>query len=150
LLTTHRDPAARHFDIFRDTSAAIAIAGNLSGRILSEMPDRWPETIRALMIHAAEWTPLMRQRFEAAASEQQKLSLLRKYGYGVPDYSRAVFSAANDLTLIAEDELQPFWKDPNNGNIKTRDMNLHQLPWPRTELEQFGASDSASAPSFLI
>jgi hypothetical protein len=136
ILTTYRDPTTRHFDIFRDTSAATALAANLAGKILAAMPQRWPETIRAMMIHSAEWTPLMRQQFDAAPSEQRKRALLRKYGYGVPSYERAVLSAANDLTLIAEDELQPFWKE--GGALKTRHMNLHDFPWPRTELEQLG------------
>ena len=139
ILTTYRDPTTRHFDIFRDTSAATAIAGNLAGKILAAAPQRWPETIRALMVHSAEWTTVMRQQFDAATSEQQKRTLLRKYGYGVPNYERAILSAANDLTLIAEDELQPFWKD--GSRIKTRHMNLHQFPWPRTELEQLGETE---------
>ena len=50
----------------------------------------------------------MKQQFDATGSEQQKRVLLRKYGYGVPDYYRAVLSAANDLTLIAEDAFSPF------------------------------------------
>lgn len=133
VLTTYRDPGRKHFDVFRDTSAATAMAGHLAGRILAAHPGRWLETIRALMIHSAEWTPVMRRQFDAASSEQEKRSLLRKYGYGVPSYERAAVSAANDLTLIAEDELEPFWKD--GSAIKTRDMNLHKLPWPRTELE---------------
>ncbi len=139
LLTTYRDPTTRHFDIFRDTSAATALGANLAGKIIAAMPQRWPETIRALMIHSAEWTPAMKQRFDAAGSEQQKRVLLRKYGYGVPDYYRAVLSAANDLTLIAEDSFQPFQKD--GSAIKTRHMNLHQFPWPRTELEQLGETE---------
>jgi hypothetical protein len=141
LLTTYRDPTLRHFDIFRDTSAATAMAGHLAGRILAAMPQRWPETIRALMIHSAEWTPAMRPQFDAAVSEQQKRSLLRKYGYGVPSYERAVLSAANDLTLIAEDEVEPFWKDA--GTIKTRHMNFHDFPWPRTQLEELGETEVA-------
>jgi Subtilase family len=136
LLTTYRDPTTRHFDIFRDTSAATAMAANLAGRIWAAMPERWPETIRAMMVHSAEWTPVMRQQFDAAISEQQKRALLRKYGYGVPSYERAVLSAANDLTLIAEDDLLPFYKE--TGRIKTHHMNLHEFPWPRTELEQLG------------
>jgi hypothetical protein len=136
ILTTYRDPTTRHFDIFRDTSAATAIAGNLAGKLLTAVPERWPETIRALMIHSSEWTPVMRAQLDAATSEQQKRIVLRKYGYGVPSYDRAVLSAANDLTLIVEDELQPFFKD--GAVIKTRHMNLHRLPWPRTELEQLG------------
>jgi hypothetical protein len=139
ILTTYHDPATRHFDIFRDTSAATAMAGNLTGRILAAMPERWPETIRAMLIHSAEWTPIIKQQFETAISEQQKRMLLRKYGYGVPSYERAVLSAANDLTLIAEDELQPFRKE--GGSVKTREMNLHQFPWPQTELEQLGETE---------
>ncbi len=139
LLTTYREPTTRHFDIFRDTSAATALSGNLAGKIMAAMPQRWPETVRALMIHSAEWTPAMKQQFDAAGSEQQKRVLLRKYGYGVPDYYRAVLSAANDLTLIAEDSFQPFQKD--GSVIKTRHMNLHQFPWPRTELEQLGETE---------
>jgi hypothetical protein len=139
LLTTYKNPMVRHFDIFGDTSAATALGGNLAGKIIAAMPQRWPETVRALLIHSAEWTPAMKQRFDAAGSEQQKRVLLRKYGYGVPDYYRAVLSAANDLTLIAEDSFQPFQKD--GSAIKTRHMNLHQFPWPRTELEQLGESE---------
>lgn len=52
------------------------------------------------------------------------------------NYDRAVLSANNDLTLIAEDQLRAFWKE--DGRIKTRHMNLHQFPWPRIELEQLG------------
>src|SRR4029077_16828805 len=59
LLTTYRNPTARHFDIFRDTSAATALAANLAGKIMAALPQRWPETIRALIIHSAEWTPAM-------------------------------------------------------------------------------------------
>lgn len=139
LLTTYRDPTTRHFDIFRDTSAATAMAGNLAGRIMAAVPERWPETIRALIIHSAEWTPLMKQQFEAATSEQQRRVIVRQYGYGVPSYDRAIFSALNDLTLIAEDELQPLWKE--NGVIKSRHMNLHEFPWPRTELEQLAETE---------
>jgi hypothetical protein len=84
ILTTYRDPSTRHFDIFRDTSAATALAGNLAGRIWATMPERWPETIRGLMVHSAEWTLAMKKHFSRATTEQQKRALLRKYGYGVP------------------------------------------------------------------
>ncbi len=139
ILTTYRDPTIRHFDIFRDTSAATAAASNLAGKIFAAMPERWPETIRALMVHSAEWTPAMKGQFGVAHAEYQKRALLRKYGYGVANYDRAILSAANDLTLIAEDELQPFWKE--DGTIKTRHMNLHEFPWPRTELEALGETE---------
>jgi hypothetical protein len=43
------------------------------------------------------------------------------------------------MTLIVESEVQPFWKDvEHEGRVKTRHMNLHQLPWPRAELLALG------------
>jgi hypothetical protein len=66
--------------------------------------------------------------------------LIRRYGFGVPDLNRALLSAQNDLTLVVEDRLQPFVceKKAKQSSIKTRDMNLHQLPWPKDVLAQLG------------
>ena len=79
----------------------------------------------------------MRARFDAAASQAQKMAMLRRYGWGVPDLERALRSASNDATLMVEDALLPFRRD--GSVIKTRDMNLHRLPWPRDELLSLGA-----------
>jgi hypothetical protein len=49
---------------------------------------------------------------------------------------RALLSTRNDLTLIVEDELQPFHRD--GAAAKTRDMKLHRLPWPKDQLEALG------------
>jgi hypothetical protein len=138
-VSTHYRPNVRLFDAFGDTSAAAALGGNLSAGIMSGRPELWPETVRGLIIHSAEWTPVMRARFDAAPSQAQKLALLRRYGWGVPDLTRALLSAANDATLMIEDALLPFRKD--GSVIKTRDMNLHRLPWPRTELAALGNLD---------
>src|SRR3546814_17510072 len=40
---------------------------------------------------------------------------------------------------MVEDALLPFRKD--GSAIKTRDMNLHRLPWPRAELAALGELD---------
>jgi hypothetical protein len=139
MVSTHYRPNIRLLDAFGDTSAAAALGSHLSAGIMSARPEFWPETVRGLVVHSAEWTPAMRARFDAAPSQAQKLSLLRRYGWGVPDLTRALLSAANDATLIVEDALLPFRKD--GSSIKTRDMNLHRLPWPRTELAALGDLD---------
>lgn len=139
LLTTHHQPLLQHFDIIRDTSAATAMAANLAGRVLARHPQFWPETVRALLVHSAEWTPAMLAHLNQNASRQEKLAFLRRYGYGVPNFGRAAFSSLNDTTLIVEDSLHPFWRDAK-GAVKTRDMHLHSLPWPRAELEALGAT----------
>jgi hypothetical protein len=139
LVTTHYRPAQRLFEAFGDTSAASALGARLSGQIMAARPEFWPETIRGLIVHAAEWTPAMRAHFNAAGSQTLKLAILRRYGWGVPDLARSLLSAANDATMVVEDAVLPFRKD--GSAIKTRDMNLHRLPWPRAELAALGALD---------
>jgi Subtilase family len=136
LLTTHYRPARRLFDVFGDTSAATALASNFAARIMGSRPELWPETVRGLLVHSAEWTPSMRRRFDQAGSQAQKMALLRRYGWGVPDLNRALLSASNDATLMIEDALLPFRKE--KSSIKTRDMHVHRLPWPREELSELG------------
>ena len=138
LVTTHYRPQMRLFDTFGDTSAAAALGAHLCASVLVARPELWPETIWALAVHSAEWTPAMRARIEGVA-QSQKVAMLRRYGWGVPDIDRAVSSATDDATLMVEDALLPFRKD--GGRIKTRSMNLHRLPWPREELLAMGDQD---------
>jgi hypothetical protein len=134
LLTTHHQPQVRQFSVLGDTSAATAMAANMAGQILASRPQSWPETVRGLLVHSAEWTPRMKQHLSQPARRQEKIVLLRRYGYGVPNFQRAVYSSLNDATFVVQDSIQPFWRAPD-GVIKTRHMHLHSLPWPRTELE---------------
>ena len=139
LITTHYRPNQRLFDSFGDTSAASALAANLCAGVMAERQELWAETVRGLVVHSAEWTPAMRAHLDAAGSQAQKAAMLRRYGWGVPDLGRAIMSATNDATLMVEDALLPFRKD--GSQIKTRDMHLHRLPWPREELLALGDQD---------
>ncbi len=139
LLTTHYRPDRSLFEDFGDTSAATALCANIAARMMSSRRTLWPETIKGLVVHSAEWTPPMRQNLDAAPTQAQKAAMLRRYGYGVPDLTRGLLSAANDATLMVEDSLIPFRKD--GSTVKTRDMNLHRLPWPRVQLEALGEQD---------
>jgi hypothetical protein len=49
---------------------------------------------------------------------------------------RALRSANNDLTLVVQDELQPYARI--DSRIRTREMHIHRLPWPRQELLALG------------
>lgn len=131
LLTTYWGITDKLFVPTGDTSAATAQAARLGAILSARYPDLWPETLRALLIHSAEWTPAMWQ----ACGNDRNL-LLRRYGYGVPHLDRACWSASNLLTLIAQDDLQPFVKPANGNEVRTKDMNLYELPWPRAQLEQ--------------
>jgi hypothetical protein len=138
LLTTYYRPDKRFFESMSDTSCATALASYMAARILSEHPKYWPETIRALIVHSAEWTIAMKANFNfpKKLKQQHKKTLIRRYGYGVPDLDRALKSSNSDLTMVIEDQLTPFKKD--GSVIKTDKMNLHSLPWPKEKLEQLG------------
>jgi hypothetical protein len=136
LLTTNHQFALgqRPFVTFQDTSAASALAANLSTKLLARYPDFTPETLRGFMVHSARWTPAMRIRATDGQGRIDPIRLLRTFGYGTPDTEALFYSANNILTLIAEDTMQPFFKDAEDKRIKTRDIKFHALPWPREAL----------------
>jgi hypothetical protein len=104
--------------------------------LLAKYPDLSPEAVRALIVHSADWTPQMLQRFTRPDGSIDYTNLVRCYGRGVPDLRRLLSSADNSLTLIAESEIQPFFKDPDDRRVKTREMRLHPLPWPTDILNE--------------
>ncbi len=134
LVSTFWKPAERHFYTFNMTSAATAQAAWFAARLQSFYPDIWPETVRALIVHSAEWTDVMKNQFlPPKHSKTDREKLLRICGYGVPDFEKAAYSASNSLTLVAESELQPFDKK-EKGGYKTGEMHCYDLPWPRDAL----------------
>lgn len=139
LLTTNYKPVDRLFTTTNATSAASALCARMAAQLMVAYPDLWPETIRALIAHAAEWTGAMRQMYLPLTKPPTKndyVNLIRHCGWGVPNLDRALWSASNSLTLIVEGSLHPYRKE--GSSIKTRDMHIHELPWPKEELEGLG------------
>jgi hypothetical protein len=120
-------------EIPRVTSAAAALASRLAAMVQGQYAVYWPETIRALIVHSAQWTEAMKSRFLLLRTQEHYRRLLRYCGYGVPNTDDLFWSTQSTLTLIAQDSLQPFFKD--GSQIKTRDINLHALPWPTEVLQ---------------
>lgn len=129
LLTADGDYPKFAFVPFGDTSGAAALAAKMAAELRTAYPDFWPETIRALMIHSAEWTPAMlNNRPFTDLNETERKVLLRSVGYGVPILENALYSANNSLTLIAEREIQPYYQEGSSG--KSKEYHLFDLPWP--------------------
>jgi hypothetical protein len=99
----------------------------------AEYPDFWPESIRALIVHSAEWTPQMLAEFPHARRRER----LRVYGIGVPTLARARRSARGYATMVIQDELQPYRL--TTGDNATHEMHLHELPLPKDVLEALGS-----------
>ena len=138
LLTTNSRPAERLFTTTNATSAATALASRMAAQIMAEYPDFWPETIRALMVHSAEWTNAMRRTYlPDSPTKSDYQHLLRRCGFGVPDVSRALWTAKNSLTMVVQEGLVPFKRDSGKSPAY-RDMHIHKLPWPQSVLEELG------------
>ncbi|MFC6088978.1 S8 family peptidase [Saccharothrix lopnurensis] len=116
------------------TSAATAQAAHLAARITADYPALWPETVRGLIVHSAEWTPAMLARLEGMSKKRDKRVFLRRYGMGVPDLTRATRSAEDALTLITQETITPFRAD------KLGEIHFHDLPWPTDVLTDLGAT----------
>lgn len=140
LLTANSKPEERLFTTANATSAASALAARMAAQLMAEYPDLWPETIRALIVHSAEWTDAMRHAFLPRAGQPTKSDvarLVRHCGFGMPDLERAMWSVENSLTMICEGRLHPFGRE-GRKDPTLRDMHLHRLPWPLKDLESLG------------
>jgi Subtilase family len=120
------------------TSVATAQASRLAAVAMATYPSYWPETVRALLVHAAEWTPVMRRALDAARKQgfQAQQLLLRRYGWGVPTEDRVLYSSDQAVTLIIQDEFMPF----EGTDFKVPTFRLHELPWPREVLQELGTA----------
>jgi Subtilase family len=141
LITTAADFRTRPLIDFGDSSAATAAAARLGALLLASYPRLWPETIRGLVVHSARWTPAMLDGLNPHMSgvAGQVKALLRKVGWGTPDFRRALRSAENQATLICENQLQPYRIE--GSKVKTREWHIHALPWPTDVLQAAGEQE---------
>ncbi|MDO4888676.1 MAG: S8 family peptidase [Actinomycetaceae bacterium] len=118
------------------TSAATAQASRLAALAMARYPDYWPETIRALLVHEAAWTPAMLKHLDLPKSKAERARLLRRYGWGVPTEEAVLSSSQNAVTMVVQDEFQPMDKE-----FAMRQLRIHTLPWPREVLQDLGSSE---------
>jgi hypothetical protein len=78
----------------------------------------------------------MRAAVTRAPSKTQQRAMLRRYGWGVPTEEAVLRSARDSVTLIVQDEFQPF----HGPDFAMREFRLHELPWPEEVLADLGAT----------
>ncbi|MFV8277327.1 S8 family peptidase [Mycobacteroides abscessus] len=118
------------------TSAATAQAARLAAVAMERYPDYWPESIRGLLTHEAEWTPAMAHKVQADQTKAIRLEQLRRYGWGVPTEDSVLNSSRRAVTLVTQDQFVPF----DGRNYSMRRFRLHTLPWPKEALEELGSA----------
>jgi hypothetical protein len=128
LLSTYYKPAERPLVLSWATSAATAQVARMAALLRADYGAFWPETVRALLVHSARWTPTMRAHLGGESGKRARARLARRYGFGVPNLPRAIRSANDALTLVVQSSMRPFTEG------KMGDMHLHELPWPKEVL----------------
>jgi len=73
------------------------------------------------------------KKFSNTNTKNKRLMFLRRYGYGVPNLSVALWSAVDSLTLVTQSEISPYIKE------KDCEIHLHKLPWPTEILADLGS-----------
>lgn len=135
LLTTAVAPTGALLDTNSGTSAGVAQASRLAARIMAKYPSLRPETVRALLVHSAEWTDAMREQIPGT-SKESAVRRVRTFGYGVPNEQRAMSSLSNAVTLVSEAAITPY--TTGSSGAKANQMGLHELPWPSDALYALG------------
>jgi hypothetical protein len=137
ILTTYFKPTIKQFNTINATSASTAQAVWMAAQIQIRYPNFWPETIRGLMVHSADWPDELFNQFRLSRNKKSDVAqMLHIAGYGVPNLQKAIECAQNSLTLISQNAIQPFKKD--GSDYKTNEMHLFQLPWPKEILLGLG------------
>lgn len=142
VLTTYHRPFERLFTTSNATSAATALAARMAAQIMTRYRHLWPETVRGLLVHSAEWTECMKSTFlpRSKIRKADYERLVRRCGFGVPDLDRALWSVENSLTMVIQQTLQPY-QSRAGKTPALRDMHLHRLPWPKDVLESLGETE---------
>ncbi|EMF80373.1 peptidase, S8/S53 family [Leptospira weilii serovar Topaz str. LT2116] len=136
ILTTNSAIQERLLFPIVGTSAATAQATRYGAILSAEYPDFWPETIRGMLIHSADYSALNLDysNIQKYKKEERK-KILRTYGYGVPDLNSALESGKNSCTMIIQDSISPFVK--GKDGISTNEILYYSLPWPKSVLQEF-------------
>ena len=134
VLTTSHDITATPIAESGDTSAAAAEVARHCAHLSARYPNYWPQTIRALVVHAARDTPSMRGTLPIVRLKQDKENLLRRFGYGAAVLSDALNSGNRKTTLVLQETITPY--ELVDRAVKLGSLNMHELPWHTHELER--------------
>jgi hypothetical protein len=136
VITTSHEPARALLAEAGDTSAAAAEVARICAHLQSRYPGYWPETIRALIVQGAGYTPAMRADQGIVPTQTDRRTLLRRYGHGRVSMESSMNSALNKPTLIQQETIVPYVLEGSNYHLGR--MNIHSLPWPAPELQRLG------------
>ena len=141
VVTTSHEPARTLLAEAGDTSAAAAEIARICAHLQSRYPSYWPETIRALIVQGAGYTKAMRSDQGIVPTQANRKTLLRRYGHGKVSRESSLNSALNRPTLVLQETIVPYVLEGSTYRLGR--MNVHNLPWPRVDLQRLGEAEVA-------
>ncbi|NMM52279.1 S8 family peptidase [Paenibacillus aquistagni] len=136
VLTTSHRLQSEQFSIFNATSAATAKAAWMAALIQAKYPQAWPETVRGIIVHSADWTEGLKKQFLSGSDKKHYQDLIRMCGYGVPNLDTALNCLKNNVSMVMQSTIKPFNK--SKSTVSLNEMHLYELPWPREVLLSLG------------
>lgn len=140
LIAPYHQYTSRQYTTFNGTSLATALVSHVGASIMRKYNNIRPETVRALIVHSAEWTAEMKHCYLDNETSDAYLRLARICGHGEPSLERALYCIENGLTLVHEGSLSPY-KLGENREVAYNKMVYHELPWPIEALRELGDSE---------
>ena len=98
----------------------------MAAQIQAKYPKAWPETVRGIIVHSAEWTEGLKKQFLSGSDKRHYHDLIRMCGYGVPNLDNALWCLKNNVSMVIQSTIAPFKK--GKSGISLNEMHLHQLP----------------------
>ncbi|MBQ0143272.1 MAG: S8 family peptidase [Prevotellaceae bacterium] len=138
LVSTNAKILERNFGYFNATSAAVAMAAKLAGEIKYHNQNLSALSIRALMVHSAEWTDTMKQLYKNDNGDLDKDALMHVCGYGTPNRNKAILSSDSNVTFVNEEIIRPYTLKDKASELSFAQMHLYKLPWPKEVLSGLG------------
>jgi len=129
LLTTNNKIFEKPFSFINATSAATAQAAWMASKIFAEYPGIWPETVRALIVHSAEWTKEMKIQVCKKENHFSKGELGNLLRTCVPNLKKALQCTKNSVNMIIQNIITPY-----NSSEGKNEIQFYELPWPKEEL----------------
>ncbi|MDN3919366.1 S8 family peptidase [Roseateles violae] len=138
VLTTSHQQHDSPFAESGDTSAAAAEVGRICGHLRAQYPTYSESTIRALVVHGARHTPLMRAQLPLNHDKADIKNLLRTFGFGKVSLPNSLYSSEHAPTLVIQDTIVPY--KAVGSAIQLNELKLHELPWPADVLRALGGT----------
>lgn len=134
ILTTTSEPLRSLLGESGDTSGAAAEVARICAHLQARYPQYWAETVRALVVSGAGYTPAMGS--EAATTQLAREALVGRFGYGRVSMDVSLNSTTKRPTVVLQELIKPYVRE--GGDNKLGQVNIHSLPWPAAELEALG------------